>query len=440
MPGAPAGLRVCSGCEDMSVLEALPRLAAPLRAVARSRLGANLLALYTVQGLNYLLPLIVLPYLLRVLGPVSYGAIVFAQSLVGYLIVLTDFGFNLTATREVSLSREDPQRLAQIFWTTLACKAGLLAVGIAVALPLITLVPSLAHHASLIGVCGLLVLGNVVLPQWYFQGLEKMRTLAVSQVVAKAVSVAATFLLVRSPADTVTAGAILSMPSFLAGLLCLLAVRFIAPVPWRCPTVGDIKAALTAAWPLFFGSCAASLYVTSNAFLLGLICGDRAVALYGVGNRVTGATFGVLTPVMQAIYPRTSVVFGRSPAEGRAYMKRLLRWLAPPAGALSLALFLGAPLIVRLLGGHGYEGAVPVLRILAPLPLMLMLATLASTTLIHLGLSKTLMRIYFIAGVLSLMLLPLLARELEAVGAATSLLIVETAGPLMMLRAMRQAR
>lgn len=424
----------------MSVLQALPRLAAPLKAVARSRLGANILALYTVQGLNYLLPLIVLPYLLRVLGPSPYGAIVFAQALVGYLIVLTEFGFNLTATREVSLARQDPEQLARIFWTTLACKVCLLGVGGAVALPLIVLVPSLASHGALIGVCGLLVLGNVVLPQWYFQGIEQMRTLAVSQVIAKAVSVVAIFLLVHSPRDLLVAGAVLSMPSFLAGLLCLFAVRFIAPVRWHRPTLQDMKVALTTAWPLFISSCAASLYVQSNAFLLGLVSGDRAVALYGVGNKVAGAAFGMLAPVMQAIYPRSSLVFGRSMGEGRAYMRRLVAWLAPPAGGVSLCLFLGAPFIVRLLGGHGYEGAIPVLRILAPLPLILMLATLATTTLIHLGQSRVLMRIYFFAGLLSLILLPLLASQLQAVGAALSLLIVEIAGPLMMLRAMRLAR
>ena len=74
--------------------------------VIRSRLGGNISALYAVQGLNYVLPLLMLPYLLRVLGPQSYGIIIFTQSLARYAVIVTDFGFTLTATRAISISRE----------------------------------------------------------------------------------------------------------------------------------------------------------------------------------------------------------------------------------------------------------------------------------------------------------------------------------------------
>jgi O-antigen/teichoic acid export membrane protein len=421
----------------MSLLQELPRLGTPLKAVARSPLGANILALYTVQGLNYLLPLIVLPYLLRVLGPSTYGAIVFAQSLVAYLTILTDFGFNFTATREVSLARHDPQQLARIFWSTLLCKVLLLLAGALLLSWLVLAVPALRGHAALIGVCCLLALGNVVLPQWYLQGLEQMRLLAVGQVIAKAVSVLATFALVHSPHDELIAAAVMSMPSLLAGLLCLLSVRFIAPVRWHRPTLSNVQAAMALAWPMFLSSAATAVYVTSNAFLLGLISGDTAVALYGMGNKVALAAFGLLAPVLQAVYPRASLVFSRSAEEGRALMRRLLIWLIAPAGLLSATLILGAPLIVRLLGGAQYEDAIPVLRVMGILPLILTLATIAQTALINLGRARTLMRIYVMAALLSLTLLPLLAKPLGALGAALSLLVVEIVGPLLMLRAIR---
>jgi O-antigen/teichoic acid export membrane protein len=423
----------------MRLLQALPRLAAPLKAVARSSLGANILALYTVQGLNYLLPLIVLPYLLRVLGPGNYGAIVFAQALVGYLIILTDFGFNFSATREVSIARDNPAQLARIFWTTLLCKALLLTAGAVVIWPVILAVPALARHSELIGISGLLVVGNVLLPQWYFQGLEQMRMLAIGQVAAKALGVLATFALVRSPRDELIAGAVLSMPAVLAGLICLLSVRFIAPVRWYRPRLPDVKGALASAWPLFLSGAVTSLYVTSNAFLLGLISGDTAVALYGVGNKVTQAAFNLFTPVLQAIYPRASRVFGRSVEEGRALLRQMAAWLAAPAGLLSVAVIAAAPFIVRVLGGQQYAAAVPVLRIMGPLPLVLTLATLFQTAMIHLGLTRALLRIYIFAAVLSLILLPLLASRFEATGAAMSLLTVETVGALMMLRTIRMA-
>ena len=75
----------------------------------------NYLSLLFLQGANYLLPLLILPFLVRVLGTEKFGLIMFAQSLATFLMVFVDFGFNLSGTREVSLSRQNHQKLSEIF-------------------------------------------------------------------------------------------------------------------------------------------------------------------------------------------------------------------------------------------------------------------------------------------------------------------------------------
>jgi polysaccharide transporter, PST family len=407
--------------------ELLQRLPLRLRTLTRSPLVSSILALYGVQGLNYLLPLVVLPYLLRVLGPAPFGAIVFAQSLCNYWGLLTDFGFNLSATRAVSVARADPQHLARLFWSTLAAKALLLAAGGLLLVAVVLAVPELRARLDLIGACSLLVLGNVLLPQWYLQGLERMRSLALMQLVAKAVAVLAVLLWVHSPRDVVRAAVALSLPGLIAGMLSLLSLGRIAPVGWHRPAPADIREALTSSWPLFLASVAGNVYATSYPFLLGLIAGDTAVALYGVGNRISQAAFSLFTPALQAVYPRMSLLFGRSVEEGRAFMRRLLVWLLAPAAGLSLLLTAAAPQIVTWVAGTQYPGAGAVLRILGPLPLLLTLATLATTTLVSLGLTRTVLRIYSAAALLSLVLLPALAILYQAAGAAAALLLVESA-------------
>src|SRR5512134_3862244 len=74
----------------------------------------NALSLYGVQAAEMLLPLIAVPYLARVLRPEGWGLVVFAQSFAGWLSLLLEYGFNLSATREIARHRDRPAELTRI--------------------------------------------------------------------------------------------------------------------------------------------------------------------------------------------------------------------------------------------------------------------------------------------------------------------------------------
>jgi polysaccharide transporter, PST family len=407
-----------------------------------TRLGTNILSLYAVQGLNYLLPLLVLPYLLRVLGPGSYGSIAFAQSLMSYAVMLTDYGFNLSSARAVSLARDEPEELARIFWSTMAAKLLLLAASVAVLTPVVALVPEFARQWRVFAVCGLAVVGSVAFPQWYFQGLERMRAVAAIQALAKLAALIATFVFVHSSADQVAAAAILSMPMLLAAILCAAAIKSIAPLRFVLPGVREIGAALAGSWHLFVSIAAGMLYLNTNSLLLGLMSGPYSVALYTLANKVALTVFNFLGPVVQATFPRASVVFG-SPGrpEARRFVLRLAAVLVPVAFVSSLLLVVFAPEIVRVAAGTDYAAAIAVLRIMGVLPLLLTVATLlAQIIMINAGLSRALSRVYLLVGVLNLAILPLLIHGYDARGAALALVIAELLGPVLMVAAIRRAR
>lgn len=413
-----------------------------IRGVAARLFGkgivGNAISLYAVQGLNYLLPLLLLPYLLRVLSPEGYGSIMLAQSLAGYAIILTEFGFNLTAARDISVARDDPRRVARIYWTTLFAKTLLMIVSLFLLGIIILLTPAFRSQWPVFVASGLLVAGNVAFPQWYLQGLERLREVAIVQAVSKCLVAASVVVLVHGPHDTWIAALIMAAPQ-LAGAAAALCLRMpLTPRLFYRPTAADVLAALRHSGHMFASIVSTTLYLHTNTVVLGLLSGEREVALYSIGIKLIGALQSVASPVIQAVFPRASFLFAHQPEQAWTLLKRAARWILPAIGLTSLVVGVFAPAVVRVIGGTEYADASAVLRIMAAIPLLVTIAAaLSQIVMINIGLARPLLRIYLVVGCTNLVLLPFLVLAYASRGAAAALLIAETVGPIMMLVAIR---
>ena len=86
------------------------------------KLLENFLSLNVLQIISYIFPLITLPYLSRVLGADKFGLVFFAYSLGQYFIIFTDFGFLNSVSIEVSINRDNKDKLSHIFSSILYLK------------------------------------------------------------------------------------------------------------------------------------------------------------------------------------------------------------------------------------------------------------------------------------------------------------------------------
>ena len=76
---------------------------------------ANFTYLSIIEIIGLLLPLITFPYLIRTIGAQKYGIIVFAQTIVAYLVMIVNFGFNVSATRRISENRHNINKINEIY-------------------------------------------------------------------------------------------------------------------------------------------------------------------------------------------------------------------------------------------------------------------------------------------------------------------------------------
>ena len=137
------------------------------------------LYLIALQGINQFLPLLVLPYLMVVLGATGYGYIGFSLSVVQYLVLVVDFGFNLSATRRIAQVRDNREELTRVFWSVFWAKLVLLAGALLLLAVLLLAVPTFQKYRTAL-LCTLpMLVGSAFTFLWLFQGIGRVRQMAI---------------------------------------------------------------------------------------------------------------------------------------------------------------------------------------------------------------------------------------------------------------------
>jgi len=283
----------------------------------------NIVMLYGVQLSSYILPLIVLPYLSRVLSTQKFGVIALAQSFMYYFMVLTDYGFGLTAPREIAIQAEDPQAVSRIFSTVMVCRFLLMIVGFIAMLAIVLATPKMRANWLLFVICYLGVLGNVLFPLWLYQGLQKMQHIAMRDLSAKALALIAIFVFVHSDRDYLLAAALQPAGLVLSGLVSLIMLPRVIPIRFLWPTRAEIIAQLRESWPVFASLAANTTYTSTNLVLLGLFAPPATLAYFFNAFRVTMAVRSMVSPLVTAIYPHVSRIANRSVKDGTSFLSAM---------------------------------------------------------------------------------------------------------------------
>ncbi len=405
-----------------------------------ARLRANIFALYLVQGLNYVVSFVTFPFLLVQLGASGFGVMNFAFACIQYGVLLTDFGFNLSAVRDVAQVRDDPKAAARIFWRVTWAKVLLMVASSLILLVLTFSLDSWRTHSEVFLWSQLYLASSVLFPLWYFQGFEKLQLASGLMVFARALMLGFLLYWVSGPQDIVLAVVLQAMPQILAGVLWWCTGWGIARPQWVKIRFAELHDALRASWPFFLSAISTSLYTTSTTVLLGMFSAPLQVGLFAAASKLVYIAQGLIGPLIQAMYPRIAQLAVSNKAGALALIRKalLIQGGIGLTMTLALALFvpLFTPLSVALFGADfglsraflALADSQLILYWFAPVILLGAVSLVfGQQTLLVFGQERYFSRVLVAAGVLNVALMCLLVPGADQAGlrAAQSVLIVE---------------
>ncbi|MCY6413488.1 flippase [Acinetobacter sp. VNH17] len=329
----------------------------------KKRFITNFFSLATLQGLNYILPLLTLPYLVRVLGAEKFGLLAFATAIVGYFIVLTDYGFNFTATREISLNKENKEKLNEIFSSVMIIKSVLFFVSLIILTLLIIFFHKFNVNPWLYYLTFGSVLGQILFPVWFFQGMEQMRYITIINIISKVFFTIAIFILVKNSSDYLLVPFLTSLGTIFAGVYSLILIRKNFKIKFEIPKTNVILSYLKGGLNLFFTSVLSNLLTSSGTVILSFVSTNTVVGYYSAAEKLFRAIVGLFTPITQALYPISCRKVNQE-SNAKLYIKKLAIIIGGMALLVGMLVTIFSEKIITLVYGVAFQSYSYILAIM----------------------------------------------------------------------------
>ena len=317
----------------------------------RRRLAENFVSLSIVQGLSIFFPLIIFPYLLRVLGVAGFGVFTLVQTFIMYFDLLVSFGFGLTATQRITKHQKNGHEINRIISGVYIIKLLLFSISVIVFLATAIFIPYVKENLLLILVASLYLLGNLIMPDWYFQGIQKMKTITTVAFISRCISFILIILLVKSADDVVYAILAIGAGNLIAGAVGFGSMIRRKKIIWENPGKNYLKDQFKESGYVFSSIILAPLYSSVNLFILQFFTNPLVVGTYAIAEKIFTSVSMFTGIVNRTFYPHLAQLWETSVTGYRKNVKNIIYGFLAAFFAIAVFQFFGAEFILMVVGG-----------------------------------------------------------------------------------------
>ena len=325
----------------------------------KSKVANNTIMLMIFNVAKILFPFITLPYLTRVLSTDTYGTVTYVKTVMTYMQLLVDFGFVLSATKDIVKVRENKEKLGYVIGDTMMARIILGIVGFILIVILSLTLPILKANILYTILSYLVVFMSIFLMDFLFRGIEKMHIITIRFIVMKIISTIFTFILIKNDGDALLIPILDIISSFIAVLLVFYEMKKMK-IKMHFSKIKNAIASIKDSFIYFLSNVASTSFNALSTIIMGIYIGATEVAYWGVCMQIIGSIQACYTPISDGIYPEMIK------NKNINLINKVIKIFFPivVVGCI-LAFFLAEPGFM-LLGGETYLPAVPIFRILIP--------------------------------------------------------------------------
>lgn len=268
-----------------------------------SHINKNIFYLIFVQLSNYIAPLIILPYLSRIVGIDGVGIIVISLSICSLALICTDFGFAVVAPYWIAKNQHKKKKIAFYLGSIFILKS-IFFILISIGYILLSYFIDFLKNQT---ICFHLILLLTIFFQtfqitWFFQGIEKMKNITLCTVTTKITYLILVISFVNNQKDVNLTLFCFMFSNFLStsiGLYLIHREKYYILIS----STKNIWKVFKYNIPFFLSRAAVGIYTSASTFFIGNYAGIQQAALYSSAEKLYQGAVSLTSPVSQALYP-----------------------------------------------------------------------------------------------------------------------------------------
>ncbi|MCH9814124.1 MAG: oligosaccharide flippase family protein [Epsilonproteobacteria bacterium] len=341
------------------------------------------------------------------MGIDGFGLYSFIFYVIWLGVVFSDYGFDLSATKQIALHNENRQKLDEIFSAVLIIKLTISMLFLGVLTLLIFIVERFSENALLYYLAFGFVIGQAIFPVWFYQGIEKMRYITIFNAISKFIFTLLIFLFVKSIDDLYLVFVFNALGSIFAGLIALYIAKKQFNITLKLQSFSTLMYYLKDGWYIFTSRIAVELYTSVNIIILGFFVNNTVLGYFSIVEKIIRALGNILEPLTRATYPYLNKVYQDSKV---AFYKKNMQ--------LSMLIFIIMAPLSYIVNVYGVEilslisGDVPdsnmvhLLYIFSFLLVIYLYGSQFTNVLVTVGESKLLNKIVIVAVIINFLIAP----------------------------------
>ena len=269
-------------------------------------LTGNVFQLSVLHVFNMIIPLLLIPFIIKSVGIIKYGELAFAITISTYALILVNFGFDYSGTKRISENRDNLEKISSILISVTLIKLLLFVIVLLIFFLVIIFLEDLDFFLYFFSI--MMVLDSIFLPKWFFLGLEKVKYITIAYGVSKLISslFIVYFLYSGLPISFIPLSYLIGI--FFTGLYTWFIIKVKLKVSMLRVSKSTVFYEFNNSINLFYTNLSVNLYRNSTIFFGGFLLSPTQLGSYALAERIIKAIQSFSNPLTQALFPHFSLV------------------------------------------------------------------------------------------------------------------------------------